>query len=1005
MFRSVLSRTVIVCFAALALYPKLPMTNGLLVYAPFENTADPVFYRGQKNIDKQAIAFASGKFGFCARLNGTRISLPTAKNIHPPVGTTAFWILLDSAITDASANADIFFGTDHVRLNYYTSKKVLFYMTGTTIKEKGFQWSYSEYKGINNWKTGEWHHIAIAWDAAAGHKTMWVDGAVVIDQDTVLVNSNYTGNKFMTLGASNVPMRIDEWYVWDRVLSTEDIAAVMEGSAAGSIQRTVEKRSLPLTFRLHVYKDDPSALIVEPGERFSMRVMISNAGTEDHRASYEARLIDIRGEEKARVPFIVDGKARQATDVVIDLTVAEQGVFKALTTVLGEDRDLGTFTVLPKKLSSTGNSGSFFGNHVNAWSGPMIDLAARLGQSWMRGHNMLQSTWWIRVQPEQSTFTWSYDFQMSNVNRYNMPVLGQFFGVPYWASQMSAPKPVSKNDYPKGYVPQWKPFSEYVYETVKHFREIKYWEIGNEPEVSMFWSGTPEDFAEYCRVAYEAAKKADPSSVVMLGGSTTPPWMWHEQSAKAGAYKYCDVVSIHLSYGNPRIPLAQAEKEWRAIIDHFNEMCVKYGNGKPLPLWTTEGGTSDTPWLGNIDYEKAKAGDGLPDQISAYEGATAMVKGEMLIQAMGFEKHFVYIQNIASGPSVFEDVNMLEFTHAPRPKLAARVVLASLIDDLVPLGKYVHREDIGLWAFFWNKPGTGKSLAAVFCDKGWKLSSISGLPVVAVIDLMGNRVSDGVASIAEEPQYLKLTIPAEKAYEYFKTVSPSVLARGKITSASDSDGAGPVIPGYVAPTEGSSSKIFAIDIKPFCTMGFADEKNGDGVGGWSDEGPLNDMRDFPVGRQLFHNVPFTIIDPKENGGKSVITLKSRNITPNQPQSVSGIPVGQKVRNLYFLHAAAWGTMGVIGSYVVKYADGTSAPIPLTIPDTIHNWWNGYDAKERAKPVPIRVSNTATGKPAWRYVRVLEWENKKTDVQIASIDFISADGVQAPILIAVTGLSW
>lgn len=981
------------------------LTDGLLLYAPFENSPDPVFYRGQRTVDKQAFTFTAGKFGECADLNAARIMLPTAKNIQPRTGTAAFWISLTSPITDAAVNTDIFFGTDHIRLTYYPSKKVLFYMTGNTIKEKGFGWSYSEYKGINDWRPSDWHHIAISWDAENGHKWMWVDGVSVIDQDTDRVNPGYTGNKNMLLGAANIGMRIDEWYIWERVLSGDEIRTVMAGNAAASVPRTTEKQQLPIVVRPFVYKDDPASLIVEPGERFTMRFTVSNRSDEAHRGAYEARIIDIRGSEKARAPFSIDLPSKRAADITLDLTTAEQGVFKATASILGEDRDLGMFAVLPRMLSSTSNTESFFGNHINSWSSAMIDQAARLGQSWMRGHNMLQSTWWQRVQPEPGAFTWSHDHQMQNVSRYGMPVLGQFFGVPYWAAQTSQPKPASKNDYPKAYVPQWKPFAEYVSETVKHFPEIRYWEIGNEPEVSMFWGGSPEEFAEYCRVAYEAAKKADPSVTLMMGGSTTPPWMWHEQSAKAGAYKYCDVVSIHLSYGNPRIPLAQAEKEWRALIDHFNRMCVQYGNGKPLPLWTTEGGTSDTPWLTNIDHEKAKAADALPDQVSAYEGAMAIAKGEMLLQAMGFEKHFIYLQNIPSGPSVFEDGNMLEYTYAPRPKLAARVVLASLIDGLIPFGKYIHREDIGLWAILWKKPGTDRSLAAVFSDNGWKLAPITGLPIASAADMMGNKLAEASA-VSEEPQYLKLTVSAEKAYEYFRTCTPNIIARGKAAVTAESDGHGiPVMPGFVAPTEGSSSKVFSIDIRPFCTMGFADEKAGDGVGGWSDEGPFNDMRDMPLGRQLYCNVPFTVIDPKDNGGKAVITLKSRNITATQPASVKGIPVGRKIRNLYFLHAAAWGTPGTIGSYTVNYSDGTSTEISLTVPDTINNWWNGYDPKERAKPVAIRVSNTATGKPAWRYVRVLEWENRKTDVEITSIDMTSAGGVQAPILIAVTGVSW
>jgi hypothetical protein len=167
---------------------------------------------------------------------------------------------------------------------------------------------------------------------------------------------------------------------------------------------------------------------------------------------------------------------------------------------------------------------------------------------------------------------------------------------------------------------------------------------------------------------------------------------------------------------------------------------------------------------------------------------------------------------------------------------------------------------------------------------------------------------------------------------------------------------------------------------------------------------MNDLRQMPLGKRTFAGVPFDIIDPATNGGKSVVTLKGKAVTPNLPEKVR-IPLAEarKIRCLYFLHAASWGTPGEIGSYVIHYADGTAVTVANRIPETNGNWWNGHDPKEESHPIPIRVTNTLSGKPVWRYVRVLEWQNPKRNVPVTAIEATSKGGQQTPILIALTGV--
>ena len=77
-----------------------------------------------------------------------------------------------------------------------------------------------------------------------------------------------------------------------------------------------------------------------------------------------------------------------------------------------------------------------------------------------------------------------------------------------------------------------------------------------------------------------------------------------------------------------------------------------------------------------------------------------------------------------------------------------------------------------------------------------------------------------------------------------------------------------------------------LDLAPFANMGYADEKSGDGKGGWSDQGPDNDASHFDWKKDTYANVPFQMIDPGRNGGKSVLTFRNKRF----PQGLGSVTV-------------------------------------------------------------------------------------------------------------------
>lgn len=78
-----------------------------------------------------------------------------------------------------------------------------------------------------------------------------------------------------------------------------------------------------------------------------------------------------------------------------------------------------------------------------------------------------------------------------------------------------------------------------------------------------------------------------------------------------------------------------------------------------------------------------------------------------------------------------------------------------------------------------------------------------------------------------------------------------------------------------------------------------------------------------------------VIDPANNGGKAVLTLVSKKFPAGLPAAT--VRFGGKARSLYFLHAAAWSS-GHMATYMVHYADGALAEIPVRDKEEIMNWW-------------------------------------------------------------------
>lgn len=146
----------------------------------------------------------------------------------------------------------------------------------------------------------------------------------------------------------------------------------------------------------------------------------------------------------------------------------------------------------------------------------------------------------------------------------------------------------------------------------------------------------------------------------------------------------------------------------------------------------------------------------------------------------------------------------------------------------------------------------------------------------------------------------------------------------------------------------------AIDITKAANTSFMDEVDGDRKGGWTDQGHRKDLRSIKSGWKKLGGINFNIIDAVKNKGKSCIVLKGqeRNYLPGKAVIALN---GQKYRQLYLLHTAAWCTSGSerrkdpVGKIKVVYKDGDSEEFRVISGVDVQDWTSGLK-RENAIPV-------------------------------------------------------
>ncbi|HLZ10028.1 MAG TPA: cellulase family glycosylhydrolase, partial [Chloroflexota bacterium] len=197
---------------------------------------------------------------------------------------------------------------------------------------------------------------------------------------------------------------------------------------------------------------------------------------------------------------------------------------------------------------------------------------------------------------------------LESAQRHNLPVLAVVMDAPCWAS--SDPRKVcglTEQRY-NWREPPANPddFAAFLSRLVTRYgRQIRYWEIWNEPNLPQFWTRPdPVAYVRLLRAAYPAIKSSDPTATVLAGALAPiepdqfgiPTFDYVEAMYSAGAKGFFDALSFH-PYTDGQSPVVDRPR-WPAhsfgqSVPVLHAAMLRAGDASPI--WLTESGWPTTP--------------------------------------------------------------------------------------------------------------------------------------------------------------------------------------------------------------------------------------------------------------------------------------------------------------------------------------------------------------------------------------------------------------------------
>ncbi|MFH1878808.1 MAG: beta-galactosidase [Candidatus Omnitrophota bacterium] len=333
---------------------------------------------------------------------------------------------------------------------------------------------------------------------------------------------------------------------------------------------------------------------------------------------------------------------------------------------------------------------------------------------------------WDLIEPRKGEYNWEkIDMITALLRKNNIEIL---FTIPVSSSwnTTAEEKWIDTIKIPDSHFPaaDLNDLEELCQELASRYKGvIKYWEAWNEPDLPVFWKGSPDpaEYMEVLRAVHKGIKKSDPGAQIVIGGIAEPlKKHFVGRLMRSGAAELFDIMNIHI------YPGTDIDKVRRSVLA-ARDAIGKYDPGKPL--WVTE--ISTTPAY----YSPGETKN------AEQEKAVFLVKSYMILLAEGVEKIFWHtLRNCGRdiGLSKDFDFGLLDSEYTALPAyLSARILLPKLDGCYRVEIKYPEKNS-AVFKF----DSEDSALIVAWGEAGEKSLEVPySLKNPTVIDIFGNNVS------------------------------------------------------------------------------------------------------------------------------------------------------------------------------------------------------------------------------------------------------------------------
>jgi Glycosyl hydrolase catalytic core len=304
---------------------------------------------------------------------------------------------------------------------------------------------------------------------------------------------------------------------------------------------------------------------------------------------------------------------------------------------------------------------------VESYMAPDAATAINVGWDRMIFH-------WHKRQPntaEEWNVSGEETGRIAKAQETGREVVGLLIGTPTWATDGGFATGVPRGLYQPVDDPAnlWAAFVHRI--VAENAGKVGHWIIWNEPDIAagdygLQFEGTVEDYYQLLKVAYLAAKQANPDAVIHMAGLTywhdivyeRPPYLQRllEVARKDNtAYKngyYFDALSLHIYFRTETVP---------EIVNFYNRILRRYGLKKAVWINELNAAPNDDP--------TQLASPIVP--VSMDEQASFIIQTNALALALGVERIAVY-KLIDEGLSAgYEPYGLFREDGTPRPAAEA----------------------------------------------------------------------------------------------------------------------------------------------------------------------------------------------------------------------------------------------------------------------------------------------------------------------------------------------